>query len=150
MLNDILTKDTIQFADQIDSWKEAIKLGAKPLLANKSIKESYIEAMISNVEKLGPYIVIAPKIALPHARPEDGVNKVGMSFLRIKEGCSFTEKPEHRVNLLFVLAAIDNETHLKALSQFSMMLSNPENINKLEQAETTDEVLAVIEKYSTN
>jgi transcriptional antiterminator/mannitol/fructose-specific phosphotransferase system IIA component (Ntr-type) len=150
MLNDILTKDTIQFADQIDSWKEAIKLGAKPLLANKSIKESYIEAMISNVEKLGPYIVIAPKIALPHARPEDGVNKVGMSFLRIKEGCSFTEKPEHRVNLLFVLAAIDNETHLKALSQFSMMLSNPENITKLEQAETTDEVLAVIEKYSTN
>jgi mannitol/fructose-specific phosphotransferase system IIA component (Ntr-type) len=73
-----------------------------------------------------------------------------MSFLRIKEGCSFTEKPEHRVNLLFVLAAIDNETHLKALSQFSMMLSNPENITKLEQAETTDEVLAVIEKYSTN
>ncbi|MGG4490936.1 BglG family transcription antiterminator [Metabacillus idriensis] len=150
MLNDILTKETIQFTNQVDSWKEAIKIGAEPLLANESIKESYIEAMINNVEKLGPYIVIAPKIALPHARPEDGVNKVGMSFLRIKEGCSFSEKTEHHVHLLFVLAAIDNETHLKALSQFSMMLSNPENILKLEQAETTDEVLSVINQYSTN
>lgn len=32
----------------------------------------YKEEIISNVEKLGPYILIAEDIALPHARPEQG------------------------------------------------------------------------------
>ncbi len=31
--------------------------------------------MIANVNKFGTYIVIAPKVAMPHSRPEDGVNK---------------------------------------------------------------------------
>ncbi|MFY4775772.1 BglG family transcription antiterminator [Metabacillus sp. RGM 3146] len=149
MLHEILTQETIQFCDCVDNWKDAIRLGAAPLLESGSVEESYVDAMIENVEKLGPYVVIAPKIALPHARPEDGVKKIGMSFLRIKEGCAFSEKPEHKVNLLFVLAAIDNDTHLKALSQFSSMLSEPGNIDRLIQAETADEVLQVIQKYST-
>ncbi|MBD1382868.1 BglG family transcription antiterminator [Metabacillus arenae] len=148
MLHEILTKETIQFVDKVENWQEAIRLSAEPLLTNGSIRKDYVDAMILNIEKLGPYVVIAPKIALPHARPEEGVNSIGMSFLRIKEGCSFSEKPEHRVNLVFVLAAIDNETHLKALSQFSTMLSDSGNLEKLEQAETSSDVLTIIQKYS--
>ncbi|GLB60248.1 BglG family transcription antiterminator [Cytobacillus sp. NCCP-133] len=148
MLHEVLTPDKIQFADSANSWQEALQMASQPLLADHSISQEYIDAMVENVKKMGPYIVIAPGIALPHARPEAGVNKLGMSFLQLKESCSFSEKSGHQVTLFFVLAAIDNETHLKALSQLSKMLSNGENLEKLQSAETAAEVLEIINLYS--
>ncbi|KON90198.1 PTS ascorbate transporter subunit IIA [Sporosarcina globispora] len=148
MLNEVLTADKIQFADSAGTWQEALEMSSQPLLKDGSISRDYIDAMIANVNSMGPYIVIAPGIALPHARPENGVKKLGMSFLRLKESCSFSEKPEHQVSLFFVLAAIDNETHLKALSQLSKMLSDGDNQKKLQSAETADQVLEIINQYS--
>ncbi|KML43200.1 BglG family transcription antiterminator [Cytobacillus firmus] len=148
MLNEVLTADKIQFADSAASWQEALQLASQPLLADQSISQNYIDAMIENVKEMGPYIVIAPGIALPHARPEAGVNKLGMSFLQLKESCAFSEKPEHQVRLFFVLAAIDNETHLKALSQLSKMLSDSDNLEKLQKADTAADVLEIINQYS--
>ncbi len=148
MLNEVLTADKIQFADSADSWQEALQLASNPLLEDHSITQEYIDAMIANVKNMGPYIVISPGIALPHARPESGVKKLGMSFLRLKESCSFSEKPEHQVRLFFVLAAIDNETHLKALSQLSKMLSDGDSQEKLQNAETAAEVAEIINQYS--
>ncbi|MCS0670430.1 BglG family transcription antiterminator [Cytobacillus firmus] len=148
MLNEVLTADKIQFADSAASWQEALQMASQPLLADQSISQHYIDAMIENVNEMGPYIVIAPGIALPHARPEAGVNKLGMSFLQLKESCAFSEKPEHQVRLFFVLAAIDNETHLKALSQLSKMLSDSDNLEKLQNAEKAADVLDIINQYS--
>ncbi len=148
MLKDLLTKQHIQFVEEVGDWKEAIILAAKPLLANGHITNEYIQAMVDNVMTLGPYIVISPGIALPHARPEHGVKKIGMSFLKIKNGCLFSEKEEHRVYVLIVLAAIDNETHLKALSQLTKLLSDKENMRVLFSTDSVDEVLTLIEAYS--
>jgi mannitol operon transcriptional antiterminator len=148
MLKDLLTKDHIQFIDAVDDWKEAIEIAAQPLLQNGCITNEYIQAMIDNVVEMGPYIVIAPGVALPHARPEHGVKKIGMSFLQIKNGCPFSEKEEHRVHILFVLAAVDNETHLKALSQLTKMLSDNGNMERLFTANTVEEVFDLIQQYS--
>ncbi|MFT0803129.1 BglG family transcription antiterminator [Bacillus swezeyi] len=148
MLNELLTKEKIQFISEAKSWQDAITLASQPLLNDHCITNDYINAMIDSVNKLGPYIVIAPKIALPHARPEAGVIKLGMSFLQLKKGCTFSERAEHQVNLIFVLAAIDSETHLKALSQLSSLLSDQENVEKLLSAEMVDEVIEIIQKYS--
>jgi mannitol operon transcriptional antiterminator len=148
MLKDLLVPPHIQFVEAVDDWKTAIKIAAQPLLDNGYIKTEYIQAMINNVIEMGPYIVIAPGLALPHARPEQGVKQIGMSFLKIKNGCFFSEKEEHRVYLLIVLAAIDNETHLKALSQLTKLLSNKENMNLLLSSDSVDEVFALIQQYS--
>jgi len=104
--------------------------------------------MIVNVMTLGPYIVIAPGLALPHARPEQGVRKLGISFLKIKSGCLFSEKEEHRAHILIVLAATDNETHLQALSQLTKLLSNKEDMKALFAANKVEEVLALVEAHS--
>jgi mannitol operon transcriptional antiterminator len=148
MLKDLLTKHHIQFVEEVGDWKEAIVLAAKPLLDGGYITNEYIQAMIDNVMTLGPYIVIAPGVALPHARPDQGVKKIGMSFLKIKNGCLFSEKEEHRVYVLIVLAAIDNETHLKALSQLTKLLSDKENMRVLFSTNSVEEVLTLIEAYS--
>jgi transcriptional antiterminator/mannitol/fructose-specific phosphotransferase system IIA component (Ntr-type) len=149
MLHEVLQEPFLQLTDSADDWKSAVRLAAKPLLNYEYIEPSYVEAMIKSVEQLGPYIVIAPKVALPHARPEQGVNRVGMSMLRLKEPVYFSTEKQHGAQLIIVLAATDNETHLKALSQLSMMLSENDNIDKLIAMNTKQEMLALIEAYST-
>ncbi|MEB2265595.1 BglG family transcription antiterminator [Priestia megaterium] len=148
MLHEVLQEPFLRLTDSADDWKSAVRLAAKPLLNYEYIEPSYVEAMIKSVEQLGPYIVIAPKVALPHARPEQGVNRVGMSMLRLKEPVYFSTEKQHGAQLIIVLAATDNETHLKALSQLSMMLSENDNIDKLIAMNTKQEMLALIEAYS--
>lgn len=105
--------------------------------------------MIANVDEMGPYVVIAPEIALPHARPEYGVKKIGMSLLRLGESVYFSKEERHRASLIVVLAAVDNEKHLKALAQLSTMLSDEEMLQKLMDAESIEEIMKYIDQYST-
>jgi mannitol operon transcriptional antiterminator len=148
MLKDLLVPPHIQFVEAVDDWKTAIKIAAQPLLDNGYITTEYIQAMINNVIEMGPYIVIAPGLALPHARPEQGVKQIGMSFLKIKNGCFFSEKEEHRVYILIVLAAMDHETHLKALSQLAELLSNKEHMNRLLSTDSVKDVRSLVQQYS--
>ncbi|GAA0485342.1 BglG family transcription antiterminator [Salinibacillus aidingensis] len=148
MLKDLLTVDMIQMKDSVSNWEEAIEIAAEPLLHQNLITSDYVKAMISDVKNLGPYIVIAPRIAIPHSRPENGVNQVGLSMLQLKNSVSFSEQEKHKANLLFVLAAVDNETHLKALSQLTNMLSEDSNVDYLINASSKDEVIGLVDKYS--
>ncbi|WP_163527778.1 BglG family transcription antiterminator [Halobacillus ihumii] len=147
MLNELLTDQTIQFKDSVASWEEAITFAAQPLIDQHSIHSHYVDAMIENVKELGPYIVIAPRIAIPHARPETGVERLGMSLLRLKEPVYFSEKEKHRAQLIIVLAAIDNQTHLKALAQLTEVLSNDANVDHLIAANDSDSVIQLINQY---
>ncbi|MDE3839130.1 PTS lactose transporter subunit IIA [Bacillus methanolicus] len=150
MLSNLLKKETIQFADQLSDWEEAIKEAAKPLLLKGVIEPSYVDAMINNVKTMGPYIIIGQEIAIPHARPEMGVNKVGMSFLKLEQPVHFLNDNKYPVSLLFCIAAIDNSTHLKALSQLTKLLSKKENVQKLKEFNDVEEVLGLIKEYSNN
>lgn len=96
MLNDLLTEQTIKLHQTADTWQEAITKAAQPLLDQNAIKPSYVEAMIQSVHQNGPYIVIAPQVAIPHARPEDGVNKLSMTLMSFKQPISFSKDGKSR------------------------------------------------------
>lgn len=147
-LDDLLSEEYIQLVDEVINWKEAIRLAAQPLLHNGVITEDYIQAMIDNVIKAGPYIVIAPKVAIPHAKPDDGVKRLGMSLLRIKQGVSFSKSESHHVQLVIVLAAIDGDKHLTSLSQLTSMFSEPKNIERVISAKNIKDIMDLIVTYS--
>ncbi|MGG1292127.1 BglG family transcription antiterminator [Bacillus smithii] len=148
MLNELIDEDHIVLKEEENSWEDAIKTASEPLLKTDAVTEGYVDAMIESVHELGPYIVIAPKVAIPHARPEKGVNRLGMTLLRLKKGVPFAEDGSRNVHLVIVLAAVDNETHLKALSQLSNLLSDSQNIEQLIKADTKKEILDLINQYS--
>ncbi|WP_054638902.1 PTS sugar transporter subunit IIA [Lactococcus fujiensis] len=77
---------------------------------------------------------------MPHARPEDGVNKVGMTFLRCEKPVKLLDDVDHEIKIFIVLSAIDNEAHLRALSSLTQILSNREELQKLLDATTINEV----------
>ncbi|RYM02843.1 BglG family transcription antiterminator [Sporolactobacillus sp. THM7-7] len=149
MLNQLLQKDEIQFRKNVKDWKEAIRVAAQPLIDREIVLPSYVEAMIDNVATIGPYIVITPHVAIPHARPENGVNQVGMSLLHLEQPVEFVEgDPETSVNIVIVLAAVDNKSHLRALRQLTELLGDDENIDQLMKTQSVDEIAELIEKYS--
>ncbi|WP_051271246.1 BglG family transcription antiterminator [Shimazuella kribbensis] len=147
VLQDLLTEDMIQLQRKPKDWKDAIQLASQPLLANGAIQEKYVDAMIKNVMELGPYVVIAPKIAIPHARPEQGVKQMGMSLLTLQEGVFF-EGSDNPVQFMIVLAAVDKESHLKALAQLSELLSHEADVHEIIEAKDKQIVLDLISQYS--
>lgn len=141
MLDQILNTNLIQFKDQLETWEEAIQLAAAPLLDNDSIEQTYVDKIISNTKEIGPYYVLGPNIALPHARPEFGVKQMGLSILVMKEPVRFSDKEHHKVQLIIVLAALDNQSHLGALSELAAVLGDETNVNKLIHSKSEEEFL---------
>ena len=149
LLEDLLQAETIQVMEEVFDWKEAIKASANPLLINGTIEASYIEAMIGNIDTLGPYVVIGPEVAIPHARPEQGVNRIGMSLLKLKKPVYFLNNKDYPVRLIFCIAATDNTTHLKALSQLTELFSEKNNLEILKELESIDDIRSFFKQNST-
>lgn len=146
MLSELLTKDMIQLTNQKLNWEEAIQLAAIPLVTQEKVTPAYVEAMIQKVKEFGAFIHIGKGIALPHARPEDGVKEVGMSLLKVEEPVLLLDDEKHPITIFICLAAIDNQLHLKALASLTRILSNQENLEQLLAATTTEEIISVIQK----
>ena len=147
-LTDLLKEELIQQVDSVSNWQDAVCLAAQPLLANGYIEESYIQAMIASINETGPYIVLAPKVAVPHASPDAGVHQLGISLLQVKEPVDFSEDDDDdkKVQLIFVLAAVDSTAHLRALQELALILDDEEAIDSLIAASDPREILAIIEK----
>lgn len=148
MLNDLLTWNTIKVNANCGDWMEAIKLGTSILIDNGFVEERYYDAIINNFKQLGPYMVVAPGIVLSHARPEDGVKKLSMSLVTLKNPVEFGNEFNDPVKLVITLAASDNETHLKALSQLMELFMNCDDMDKIFKASNKEDIISIINKYS--
>ena len=136
----------VNIVDNVKDWEDAIRTAAQPLIADMSITNNYIEAMINNVKKFGTYIVVAPKVAMPHSRPEDGVNKNCLALLKINEGVFFGDETdeEEKVYFIFVLGAVDNESHIETLTQLMDVIDDEDKIEAMVKAESVDEIMELI------
>ncbi|EAC5135023.1 BglG family transcription antiterminator [Listeria monocytogenes] len=143
-LEELLPKERITFQESVADWREAIQVASKSLQQEGYISRNYQHAMIENIEKLGPYIVIAPGIALPHASVDDGAYRVGMSLLRLDKTVSFSSKAKDQVKLIIVLASIDSYTHINALSQLTNLIMKHHLLEQIEQAESAAEIAAML------
>ena len=116
-LKDILTVDNVIRVNKNIVWKEAIRIASEPLLITKSITSKYVQAMIDLVEEHGAYIVLKNKIAIAHAKPEEGANRLNVSLLINRKKIYFDEKIG--VHFLFVLSSPNPKAHLQILKDIS-------------------------------
>ncbi|MBS5038041.1 MAG: PTS sugar transporter subunit IIA [Fusobacterium sp.] len=129
----------IQVVESAENWEKAIETAAQPLIKNGKIKYGYVENIIKNIRELGPYIILLPGVAMPHARPDENVIESSLSLLKINKGVSFSEDTED-VKLMFVLAAKDSNSHIDIIEQLTELLGDDEKIERLMNAETVEEV----------
>lgn len=143
MLKDLLTSNTIETQVHAANWQEAIQISGKVLEKTGAIDNRYTAAMIKAVENFGPYIVIAPHIALAHASSKDGVNRIGMSLITLDEGVEFGNAENDPVKIVICLAAIDHHTHLKALSELVEALNNQVFVDTVLKADKIEIISAI-------
>ncbi|MDR1568574.1 MAG: BglG family transcription antiterminator [Streptococcaceae bacterium] len=144
MLSELLTDEMIALTDEVLDWRAAIRLVAKPLELNGRITANYVDAMIQKVTDYGAFIHIGHGVALPHARPEEGVKELGMSLLKVKTPVLLLDNPKHAINIFICLAAVDNETHLKALAGLTKILSDKDMLTRLLEADGVAKIREII------
>ena len=143
MLEKILDGN-IQIIDSVIDWKESIKIAGKSLLEKNIITGNYIKAMIESIEKLGFYVILRDNLAMPHARPEEGAISTGVSLLKLNNPVYYGDS---KVQLVFVLATKDANSHLETLMQLMELFQDDESIEKLINSKDYNEILEVIKKY---
>ena len=127
------------------SWQEAVKLCAIPLLSENIIEPRYLDNIFRLYKELGAYFVIAPQIAMPHARPEDGAIETGLSLLVVSSGVNFGSDENDPVHLIVMLAAKDNTAHLSVLSELAELLGDDDKVKQIINAKTIDEIFSLIQ-----
>lgn len=147
MLDKLLIPDNICLQAECHTWREVVEAGAEPLLRQGMIEARYVDQIQENLIKHGPYMVIAPGIALLHARPEDGVREVCMSLLTLNPGVPFGHSQNDPVDVAITFGTTDNESHVYALSQLMELLSHPPSLQRLRKATQPEEVIEIIRPF---
>lgn len=145
MLKQLIEQNRVTFAQHFATWEEAVVAAAQPLVDQQAIELEYVTAIIESIKKFGPYIVIAPNIALPHAQGGLGVNEAALSFMKVDEPVHFSDSPEHDARLFFVLASVNNEDHLELLAGLVEEISDDNLVEQLLTAASIDDLARILE-----
>ena len=147
MLSQWLHDDTISLQEKVESWPQALEICAQPLLDTQTITPEYITAIIEQHHKLGPYYVLAPGLAMPHARPEEGAKGLGLSLLKLQQGVSFHSEENDPVDVIIMLAAPDKRSHIEMISALAELFSSEEDMLLLHQAKNIEEIKKIINRF---
>lgn len=140
-----LNKDLIELDVDVKTAEEAIRIAGSLLEKQNKIKTSYIDAMVKGYHEIGPYIVLAPGIAIPHARPEYGVNETCISVIRLKNETVFGHPTNDPVKLVCAIGGVDNISHIGMLQALSSVLGNQEKYQKLLEETSKENFLKLFE-----
>lgn len=143
-LTDLLPVEAIRLHQHASDWKDAVRLSGVALAASGATTEAYIDEMIAVVEELGPYIVIAPGLALAHARPSPAVHRPGLSWVTLTSPVEFGHPQNDPVDVVVGLAAPSQESHVTALATLAELLSDEDRRTALVAAREPDEVRDII------
>ena len=146
MMKELFIEDTVVCNVEVSNWEEAVITAGELMLKAGAVEERYLGAMIEVTKELGPYCVIAPGIALPHARPEDGVIKNCFCLVTLKNPVEFNSHNDP-VKMVVAFAAIDKEEHIKTLERVAIFLQNTDVVEKIKTADNEMEILQILEDF---
>jgi mannitol/fructose-specific phosphotransferase system IIA component (Ntr-type) len=139
-VKELIRKEIVDVDVSVEDWKGAIRAAGKLLVEDGAVEERFIDAMIRVAKEFGPYIVVAPGIALPHARPEDGVIKPSIAIVRLATPVEFGNEQNDPVYLIVALAALDQEQHIDGLRRLALVLGDKEKIEVIKNATTREDL----------
>jgi PTS system ascorbate-specific IIA component len=131
----------------VEDWRAAVAAAGEALAASGATTAAYTAEMIASIEQMGPYIVLAPGIALPHARPSASVRRAGVSVVTLAHPVPFGHPENDPVRLVVALAAPDSGAHTRALAALAELLADPVRRDALLRARSAEEIAAAVQAY---
>lgn len=144
MLSDLLDEKCIRVGAEAGDWRSAVRVSMQPLVDDGAIEPSYVDDAIAGVEEHGPYFVVCPQVALPHARPESGARRAALGVCVLAEPVEFGAADNDPVKYLFPLSATSADGHLEVLADLVNLLSDERFLPALDSAGTPKEVVEQI------
>ena len=143
----LLENRSIRLQAEAATWQDAVKIGVDLLVAADVVEPRYYQAILDGVERFGPYFVIAPGLAMPHGRPEEGVKKTGFALVTLKTPLPFNHEDNDPVDLLITLAAEDATAHQEVgIMQIVNLFEDEANFDRLRACRTEQDVLDLIDR----
>jgi PTS system ascorbate-specific IIA component len=106
-----------------EDWRAAVRAASQLLVDVGAAEPRYVDRCIATVEELGPYMVVAPGVALAHARPEDGAVAVGLSAITLREQVEFGHAENDPVDVVFAFGSPDRDQHVGLLGALARRLT---------------------------
>lgn len=135
----MLKLENVRILPGVKDWKDAIHVAVQPLVDGGYCEARYIDEIIKNTEKLGPYYVLCDNLALIHGSTDQGVLKRQIAITLLEEPIKFKEDGCD-VRILITLAATDPESHMEVLQAMSELFSDEESMNRVLNAKDEKEI----------
>lgn len=127
----------------VTSWEEAVRAAGRLLVKCGFAEERYIEGMLSLSRELGPYIVLTPGVAIPHARPEEGADKVGFAAVTLNPPINFGNEFNDPVYLVIGFCSPSAEAHVELLTRIARLLGEEGFLERCKTAQTSQQLADV-------
>lgn len=147
LLQDLLSEDNVSFRYPAETWEDVIRHGGQLMVDAGFTEPTYTEAMIDVVRDMGPYIVLAPGLAMPHARPEMGAKQVGAALVTLEKPIDFGSPENDPVSVAVFLCAPNKEEHIQLLTDIATLFEDEEFLDAAVNFESIEDVQAFLSEH---
>lgn len=142
-MSEILTPETIELGVNLGSQEEAIRRAGQLLVENGHVDDRYVDSMFEREKSVSTYMGNA--VAIPHGTEDSKrwVARSGLSVITVPEGVEYGNGD---VAKLIVGIAGKGDEHLEILSKVAIVCSEEENVERIVNAGTKEELLAIFEE----
>lgn len=138
-----LTDTAVVLKARARDWRDAVRVAGEALQRAGAARASYTDRMVELVEQHGAYIVIAPGLALAHARPGPDVLAEGLSVVSLATPVAFGHPHNDPVSVVVGLAVRTGDRHLRAVAELANVFNDASATRRIAEAATVPEVQAV-------
>jgi PTS system ascorbate-specific IIA component len=139
-LAEAFAEDSIRVLAAALDREHAVELAGDLLVSSGRVTPEYTEQMVEVFETHGPYFVIAPGIAIAHAKPSDAVISTGLSLVTLAEPVVFGNAANDPVRLVIGMSAQDHDSHLDMLAELAALLGDADAVNFMLNAGDTEQI----------
>lgn len=144
-----LSENRIEVDYEAKDWKDAVNHAGELLYKDGAVEERYIQAMIQKIETYGPYIVICPGTALPHADAEEGVIYEAASLMRLKKPIDFHHEMNDPVKYVIGMSVKSAESVNQAIYDLMMIFGNERIRQILDKAVDKTSIMEALDGLTT-
>lgn len=139
-----LPVEAIEIGAAASDWRAAVRVAADGLVRSGAATADYAAEMIRMIEEHGPYVVIAPGLALAHARPGPSVLANGLAIVTLAEPVDFGHPHNDPVRVVLALAMVAADEHLAAVAALANVFNDSSAIADLAAADSADAVRRIM------
>ena len=147
LLQDLLSEDNVSFRYPAETWEDVIRHGGQLMVDAGFTDPTYTEAMIDVVRDMGPYIVLAPGLVMPHARPEMGAKQVGAALVTLEKPIDFGSPENDPVSVAIFLCAPNKDEHIQLLTDIATLFEDEEFLDAAVNFESIEDVQSFLAEH---